>query len=142
MEAVTWHWSGKHHRVVKEINLITTLWTDGRAHFPCDFRVYAFHLDGLTKNEHARAMWAEAKSRGFDPECVVFDSWYASLKNLKFLDQLGWCWLTRLKANRLINPDGGGSCPISTVSIPKEGKVVHLKEDMDGQGIPESCSRR
>jgi len=27
MEAVTWYWMSKHHRVVKGINLITTLWT-------------------------------------------------------------------------------------------------------------------
>jgi hypothetical protein len=127
MKAVTWHCSGKHHRVVKGINLITTLWTDGKSHLPCDFRVYAPHLDGLTKNEHGQTMWAETKSRGFDPECVIFDSWYASLKNLKFLDQLGWCWLTRLKANRLVNPDGCGNHPISTVFIPEEGRVVHLK---------------
>ena len=127
MEAVTWHWSGKHHRVVKGINLLTLLWTDGRAHLPCDFRVYARHLDGLTKNDHARAMWAEAKSRGFEPECLVFDSWYSSLKNLKHLDELEWRWLTRLKSNRLVNPDGQGNRSISTVPFPREGRVVHLK---------------
>ena len=127
IEPVTWHWSGKHHRVVKGINLLTLLWTDGEAHLPIGFRVYAKHLDGLTKNDHARAMWAEAKSRGFEPECVIFDVWYAGLRNLKALDDLEWSWLTRLKTNRLVNPDGRGNRSISTVSIPWEGLVVHMK---------------
>ena len=39
MDYVTFHWSGKHHRVVKGINLITTLWTDGNSLVPCDFRL-------------------------------------------------------------------------------------------------------
>jgi len=127
IEPVIWHWSGKHHRVVKGINLLTLLWTDGEARLPLGFRVYALHLDGLTKNDHARAMWAEARSRGFEPECVIFDVWYAGLRNLKALDMLGWRWLTRLKSNRLVNPDGGGNRSISTVSIPEEGLVVHMK---------------
>ena len=29
MELVTRHWSGKHGRVVRGINLLTMLWTDG-----------------------------------------------------------------------------------------------------------------
>jgi hypothetical protein len=30
------HWSGKHHDLVKGINLLTLLWTDGDKHVPCD----------------------------------------------------------------------------------------------------------
>ena len=41
-----------------------------------------------------------AHKRGFRPECVVFDSWYGSLENLKLIRGVGWTWLTRLKANR------------------------------------------
>ncbi len=40
IELVTRHRSGKHHRVVMGINLISMVWTDGRAIIPCDFRVY------------------------------------------------------------------------------------------------------
>ncbi len=127
VEPVTWHWSGKHHRVVKGVNLLILLWTDGEAHLPIGFRVYAHHLDGLTKNDHARDLWTEAGSRGFQPEYVVFDSWYGSLENLKALDRLGWRWITRLKSNRLVNPDGKGNRSISTVPIPEEGLTVHLK---------------
>jgi hypothetical protein len=34
------HGSGKHHDVVKGINLLTLLWTDGDKHVPCDHRLY------------------------------------------------------------------------------------------------------
>ena len=40
IELVTRHWSGKHHRVVLGINLISMVWSDGNAVIPCDFRVY------------------------------------------------------------------------------------------------------
>jgi len=40
IEMVTRHWSGKHHRVVQGINLISTIWTNGSAIVPVDFRIY------------------------------------------------------------------------------------------------------
>lgn len=51
IELVTWHWSGKHHRVVKGINLLTLLWTDGEAHLPCGFRVYIRPIHGWVDEE-------------------------------------------------------------------------------------------
>jgi len=127
MELVTYHWSGKHKRVVKGIPLLTLLWSDGKSLIPCDFRVYDKPSGGKTKNEHFREMLLKAKERGFSPEYVLMDSWYSALKNLKLIASFGWFFLTRLKSNRLVNPDGRGNVPISSVEIPKEGKVVHLK---------------
>lgn len=127
MELVTYHWSGKHQRVVKGINLLTLLWTDGKALIPCDFRVYDKPLGGETKNEHFREMLQKARERGFKPRYVLFDSWYASLKNLKTIRSYGWLWLTRLKSNRLVNPDGKGNVNISALEIPPQGRVAHLK---------------
>jgi len=127
MELVTRHWSGKHHRVVEGINLLTLLWTEGEAHIPCDFRVYDKPSGGHTKNEHFQAMLRRASQRGFKPEYVLFDSWYASLENLKLIRSQGWHFFTRLKSNRLVNPDGQGNVPISAVDIPSAGRVVHLK---------------
>ena len=46
IELVTRHWSGKHHRVVRGINLISMVWTDGSAAIPCDFRVYDKPIGG------------------------------------------------------------------------------------------------
>jgi len=127
MELVTRHWSGKHHRVVQGINLTTLLWTDGEALIPTDFRLYDKANDGQTKNDHFQAMLRRAHERGFSPRYVVFDCWYSSLANLKQVRSLGWHWLTRLKQNRLVNPDNTGNIPLNTVEIPSEGRVVHLK---------------
>jgi hypothetical protein len=127
MDLVTYHWSGKHGDVVKGINLISLLWTDGEAGVPCDFRIYDRKNDGLTKNDHFRAMVHRAAERGFRPELVAFDSWYASLENLKLLRDLGWEWLTRLQDNRLVDPDGEGNRHIREIEIPEQGRRVHLK---------------
>ena len=39
MGLVTRHWSGKHRKTVRGINLITLLWTDGDRKIPCDYRL-------------------------------------------------------------------------------------------------------
>jgi hypothetical protein len=127
MDLVTYHWSGKHQGVVKGIALLTLLWTAGQALIPCDFRVYDKPQDGQTKNEHFQQMLQQAKARGFAPEYVLMDSWYAGLENLKQIRDFGWLFLTRLKGNRLVNPDGQGNVPIGAVEIPGEGRVVHLR---------------
>lgn len=123
IELVTYHWGGKHRRVVHGINLLTILWTDGKALIPCDFRVYAKAQDGKSKNDHFQAMLEKAKER--QPGFVLLDGWYASLGNLKKIRDYGW--LTRLKSNRLVNPDGKGNAPIKQVEILPEGRIVHLK---------------
>lgn len=127
MELVTRHWSGKHGRVVQGINLITRLWTEGDRHIPLDYRFYEKCVDGATKNDRFRAMLARATERGFTPQCVVFDSWYSSLDNLKLIRGYGWVWLTRLKRNRHVNPERTGNRPVHEVAIAATGTVVHLK---------------
>jgi putative transposase len=127
MERVTFHWSGKQRRVVQGIALMTLLWTQGQALLPCDFRVYDKPAGGQSKNQHFREMLQTAHGRGFRPAYVRMDSWYASLENLKQIAALGWRFLTRLKHNRLVNPDGRGNRPIEAVAIPPEGRAVHLK---------------
>ena len=127
MELVSRHWSGKQGRVVWGINLLTLLWTDGNALLPCDFRIYDKPLSGLTKNDHFRQLLAVAAERGFQPRYVLFDSWYASLQNLKAVRDQGWSWLTQLRGNRLVNPDGRGNVKVATLDIPAPGQRMHLK---------------
>jgi putative transposase len=127
IELVGRHWSGKHKSVVWGINLITMVWTDGDRKIPCDYRLYDKARDGQTKNDHFRAMLAVAQGRGFAPECVVFDSWYSGLEDLKAIRGLGWRWLTQLKENRNVNLDRQGLKPISQTAIVAAGTVVHLE---------------
>lgn len=120
------HWSGKHHAVVQGISLVSLLWTDGDRHVPCDYRIYHKPTDALTKNDHAQALLQAAHDRGFRPACVLFDGWYASLDNLKKIRALGWTWLTRLKANRLVRVDRREARALSRAEIAPGGTEVWL----------------
>jgi hypothetical protein len=146
IEHVTWHWSGKHGKAVKGINLLTLLWRGSaengtseddtseeedsgkvsrEPHVPCDFRFC--EKGGKTKSEHFRDTLDRAAERNFAPEIVLFDSWYSSLDNLKKVRELEWTFLTRLKRNRKVNPDDSFNRRIENVPIPEDGRVVHLK---------------
>jgi hypothetical protein len=127
MELVRRHWSGKHQRVVDGINLVTLLWTDGRRHIPVDYRIYDKARDGKTNNDHFRDMLCTAYERGFEPEYVLFDSWYSGLENVKAVRAYGWKWLTRLKSDRTVNPDGTGNRRVDQCDISAEGTRVHLR---------------
>src|SRR5206468_11915338 len=41
---------------------------------------------------------------------------------------LQWIWLTRLKENRLVNPDRSGNQAVKEIAIAEGGSIVHLKE--------------
>jgi putative transposase len=126
MGLVGWHWSGKRHAVVKGINLLSLVWTDGDRHVPCDYRIYDKAHDGFSKNDLFVQQLRAAKERGLQPQCVCFDSWYSGLENLKVIRSLDWTWLGRLKSNRQVRVDFGPPQAINTVAIPLAGRVVHL----------------
>jgi len=127
IELVTYHWSGKHQEVVEGINLVTLLWTDGTSIIPLDFRVYDHYYDGKTKFDHFQDMLNKAKERGFEPQCVLFDSWYSSMGNLKLVTRLHWHFLTRLKSNRLVKMEVSDYMAVSEVAVPEEECEVHLR---------------
>ena len=73
-ELVSSHWSGKHQRVVKGINLITMLWIENDGHLPCYERTMTSRMTKMSENAHFRSLRQKAKERGFQPACVLFDS--------------------------------------------------------------------
>jgi len=89
------------------------------------FSLFKKFKDGLTKTDHCRALLDVARQRGFRPECVAFDSWYASLDHRKVIRGQGWRWLTQRKGNRLVNPDGTGNRPLGECAIAATGTRVH-----------------
>ena len=126
MDLVTSHWSGKHKAVVRGINLITAVWSDGGRLLPVDYRVYHPAGDAKTKNDHFRDMVRAARARGLAPRCVLFDGWYASLDNPKLVRDAGWAFLTRLKGNRLVRVDRGDAAGVAGQAIAAGGTVVWL----------------
>jgi putative transposase len=123
---VTRHWSGKAHRVVSGINLISLVWSDGDRKIPCDYRLFS-KADGKTKHDHFWEMLLMAKGRGFSPKYVLFDGWYASLENLKQVRGHGWNWLTRLTGNRQVTPEDRIGRSLDEMAFGDSGKVVHLR---------------
>ena len=116
------------HLVITGIGLITLVWTDGTNTFPVDYRIYDKDGDNFSKNDHLRSMLQTANDRGFVPYFVMFDSWYSCNKNLTFIQKLGWRFFTRIKKNRQVNPDRTGNIAVSSLVIPDNGIVAHMKE--------------
>lgn len=127
IELVHRHWSGKHKRVVRGINLISLVWSDGDRSMPVDYRLYDKPADGLTKNDHLQAMLRTAHARGFRPRAVLFDSWYSGLENLKQVRRYGWVFLTQLKANRKVDPDRRGYRAVGALVFERPSVVAHLE---------------
>jgi hypothetical protein len=126
MGLVTRHWSGKHKRPVRGINLITLLWTDGDRKIPVDYRIYS-KADGLSKHDHFWEMLLMAKGRGFSPRSVLFDTWYASLENLKQVRDQGWLWLTKLRGDRKVTPEDRRCRALDEVAVSAAGTALHLR---------------
>jgi len=124
---VTNHWSGKHHRVVRGINLITPLWADVGKPVPTDLRVHDKPFRGKNENEHFMDMLLEARRRDINPDYVIFDSWYASLDNLELIGTIDSRWLARLRENRLVSTDGCQYRAASEIEIPEQGMTADLK---------------
>ena len=45
----------------------------------------------------------------------------------KAVSGYGWHFFTRLKENRLVNPDARENVPVSQIEILAAGRIVHLK---------------
>ena len=80
---VSHFWSGKNHRTVKGLNLVTLYYTGitGR-HTPLNYRVCDKSED-KTKNDYFREMLIEVLPWGLKPAFVTDNSCYSCVKNLK-----------------------------------------------------------
>lgn len=122
------YWSGKHHAVVKGINLITLYYTDLQGqHLPVNFRVYD-KADNKTKNDYFLEMLAEVLSWGLEPAYVTGDSWYSCVKNLKTIKNYQLGFLFAMEANRLVSVEKGTWVQVQSLDVPKDGLVVWLRD--------------
>lgn len=127
MDCVGHFWSGKHHRTVKGINLVTLYYTDiqGR-HQPVNFRVYD-KAEGKTKNDYFQDMLIEVLSWGIKPAFVTGDSWYSCVSNLKLVKKHQVGLMFALESNRLVSLEKGVWAQVQKLTIPEKGLVVWLK---------------
>jgi len=126
-ELIGYFWSGKHHRVVKGLHLITLYYTDSSGKsLPVNYRIYD-KGEGKTKNDYFREMISEVLAWGLQPEMMTGDAWYSSRGNLKFLKNRGLGFLMGIAKNRKVSLDGFEYTQVKDLEIPDQGLVVHLK---------------
>jgi hypothetical protein len=127
-------YSGAEHGLVRGIGVVNLVHSDGGNFYPIDFRIYAPAADGKTKNEHFREMvLAAIVDKHLQAKTILFDSWYASVENLKLIERQKRYFVTSLKANRMvsISPQTGyrhlDQLEWSEAQL-NQGQMVKLKE--------------
>lgn len=126
MTLVGYFWSGKHHRVVKGINLITLYYTDVHGQYrPVNYRLYD-KTNGKTKNDYFQDMLAEVLAWGLEPTLVTGDAWYSGVDNLKRVRNHSMGFLFALESNRRVAVAKGLWEPVQHLEVPEEGRMVWL----------------
>jgi len=127
-ELIGYYYSGRHHRVVKGIQLITLYYTEvsGKS-VPVNYPIYD-KQDGVTKNDYLQDMITEVLVWGLQPHTVTTDAWYSSHKNLKFFKNKELQFLTGIAKNRSCSVDGKNFTQVQNLEIPETGLMVYLKK--------------
>lgn len=121
---LSYQYSGAYHKVIQGIGLVNLVMVGkDNTCMPIDYRIFSKKIDGRTKHMHVQEMITLALHRGICPSVVVFDSWYGSVKTLKFLEKNKLIWVTTLRNNRIVDHNEH----LVDKDIPKGGLVVHLK---------------
>ena len=121
-------WSGKHHRSVKGINLITLYYTDiSGLHMPVNYRIYD-KSEGKTKNDYFREMLIEVLAWGLKPAFVTGDSWYSCTTNLKVIKNHQTGFVFAVETNRTVSLVNGRWQQVQDLDIPDNGLEVFLKD--------------
>ncbi len=117
IELVYPHYSGNKHAVIRGIDIVNLVHSSGNGdYYPIEYRIFAPEYEKATKNDHFLAMLKTAFDvHDIHAKYILFDSWYASVANLKYIHRKDRIFYTTLKSNRLI-------------SITKEEGYIHLQD--------------
>jgi Transposase DDE domain len=127
-ELISYFWSGKYHKSIKGLNLISLYYSDVHGNsVPINYRIYD-KKEGKTKNDYFQEMLLEVSAWGLKPRLVTGDSWYSGVENLKFLRNQKLSFLFGVEKNRTVSNEPGKYCQVNSLEIPNEGLVTHLRE--------------
>ena len=127
-ELIGYFWSGKYHKTIKGVNLITLYYSDIHGNsVPINYRIYDKN-EGKTKNDYFREMLLEVLAWGLKPRIVTGDSWYSGLENLKFLRNQKLGFLFGIEKNRTVSSEPGKYSQVRTIEISEQGLITHLRE--------------
>jgi hypothetical protein len=136
IETVKLQYSGNEHGLVKGIGLVNLVHTNGAMgdFYPINYRIYNPDSDGKSKNEHFQEMFRQAViNQEIKARNIAFDSWYASVDNLKLIHRSDWTFYTNLKSNRKVSiTKEVGYQDLAEIEWTREeligGKLVRIKE--------------
>ena len=127
-ELIGYFWSGKYHKAIKGLNLITLYYSDVDGNsIPINYRIYD-KKDGKTKNDYFQEMLVEVIAWGLKPRLVTGECWYSGVENLKFLRNQKLGFLFGVEKNRTVSNVPRKYCQVNTIEIADEGLITHLKE--------------
>ena len=115
-DIVCWHYDHSHQRTIKGINFLTALYHSQGVSLPIGFALvaktehYIDPKDGkekrrspISKNEHYRALLAQAVQNQIPFRYVLNDVWYSAAENMMFIRHtLGKDFIMPLKTNRKV----------------------------------------
>jgi hypothetical protein len=93
--------SSKEGRRVWGLCLVVLMWSNGTVTVPIAFRLWK--PGSTTRPNIALDLLKWAKKRGIKPKYVLFDSFYAYAKLLKWCERQGWYFVGQIKKNRKLN---------------------------------------
>lgn len=127
-ELIGYFWSGKYHKSIKGLNLITLYHSDIEGNsVPINYRIYD-KKEEKTKNDYFQEMLLEVITWGLKPRIVTGDSWYSSVSNLKFLRNQKLGFLFGIEKNRTVSNEPRRYSQVCNLEIEDEGLITHLKE--------------
>lgn len=125
-------YSGNEHGLVYGINTVNLLWTDKEKFVPIDYRIYrkgTSDNQNKNKNQLFREMLKRAVNKGFSPLYVLFDTWYSSIENLKFIRSLKLKFICSVACNRKVSVTQGIYVSVQDLKLTKKQVMkVWLKE--------------
>ena len=144
IEILRSQWSGSDKKVVVGIGIVTCLYVNPKtqAYWIIDYRIFDKDHDSKTKIDHLLEMLHTAYFKKHLPfRTVLMDSWYASMKVIKAIEQLSKIYYVPLKRNRLVN-DTDGVKPHQQVrdlswthTETQQGKRVHINKFPKGHQV-------
>ena len=99
IEGLSYVYSSSDEKVVFGMNVFLAVWrSQGKLY------LVQVELPGdVSKHALFQELLKQLKEAGCEPDCVYFDSWYASNETLNLIERFHWTYVTRIKGNRIFN---------------------------------------
>jgi hypothetical protein len=110
IEGVYKQFSGNEHKVIKGIGVVTCVYVNPtlKQFWAVAYRIYDPNQDQKSKIDHVEEMLKEAiEEKKLLFSTVLMDSWYATQKLMKLIDEHKKIYYTVVKKNRLVDETQG-----------------------------------